>query len=283
MPIEDKNKCFPYIDSSLLSTFESTIKIKDLNSSFENYFINSKLISSLDIIKFSILNIVCLSVSGHKLIYFADSIYNLILKINYSLNKFIFLILSIALRVFNKENNKNLFIYEKYFNIFDFVVKNNLILPNNGLNIIHKNILNFLETNNDKKKEEIEGNDYKSIKDLDNKKLYSLEPKIKEKEALNIISNASFNGNLKNNKITFKTKFLKDKIFNINDVFSPLKVYNQLNKMVDEYYQNLDFNKINKDEYKKLIIHLIYYCSLFPQEFNKDIVKFLIYCLKTEH
>ena len=86
-----------------------------------------------------------------------------------------------------------------------------------------------------------------------------------------------------NNKITFKTKFLKDKIFNINDVFSPLKVYNHLNKIVDEYYQNLDFNKVNKDEYKKLIIHLIYYSSLFPQDIPKGVIKFLIYCLKTEH
>ena len=282
MPLEDKNNCFPYIDSSLLSTFDSTMKIKDLNNAFEHFFINNKIITSLDIIKFSILNVVCLSVSGHKLIYFSDSINNLIKKINFSLNKFIYLILSIAYRVFSKEINKNLFIYKKYFNIFYFVINNNIIIPNNDLDILQKNILDFMESNKDKKNEEIEGSDYKSIKDTDIKKLFSIEPKIKEKEVLNILSNASFNGNLKNNKIIFKTKFLKDKVFNINDVFSPLKVYNQLNKMLDEYYQNIDFNKINKDEYKKLIIHLIYYCSFFPQEFNKDIIKFLIYCLKTE-
>ena len=283
MPLEDKNKCFPFINSSLISQFEIILKVKDINNTFEQFLINNKLINITDIIKISILNIVALSVSGHKLIYFTESIYDLIKKINISVYKFIQIILSISYRVFIKEKNHNMFIYEKYFNLFNFVVENNLILPNNDLNIINNNILNFIDSIKDKKKEEFEGNDYKSIKDIDNKKLYTLEAKIKEKDVLNIISNVSFNGNIKNNKITFKTKFLKDKIFNINDVFSPLKAYYQLNKMVDEYNQNMDFSKINKDEYKKLIIHLIYYCSLFPQEFDKGILKFLIFCLKTEH
>ena len=57
---------------------------------------------------------------------------------------------------------------------------------------------------------------------------------------------------------------------------------NTTNKILDEYYLNLDFSKVNKDEYKKLIIHLIYYCSLYPNDFNKEIIKFLIYCLKTD-
>ena len=75
---------------------------------------------------------------------------------------------------------------------------------------------------------------------------------------------------------------MKDKPINLNDVFSPVKVLNTLNKLVDEYYLNLDFNKINKDEYKKIIIHLIYYCSLFTNDISKDVIRFLIYCLKTD-
>ena len=282
MVLEDKNKCFPYITNNLLTSFDTIYKIKDINNTFEQFLINNKIINTIDIIKMSILNIVALSTSGHKLIYFTDSIYEIMKQINISLYKFITIILSIALKIFIKEKNQNLFIYEKYFNIFNFVVDNNLVTVNNELNIIHKKILDFIDSIKDKKNEEAEGSDYKLIKDADNKKLYTLEPKLKEKEALTIISNASFNGNLKNNKITFKTKFLKDKTFNLNDVFSPLKVYNQLNKMIDEYNKNLDFSKINKEEYKKLIIHLIYYCNLYPQDF-KGITKFLIFCLKTEH
>ena len=283
MPLEDKNKCFPYIDASLLSSLDTILKIKDINNTFEQFFINNKLISVPDIIRMAILCVVGLSTSGHKMIYFTEPIYDVIKKINVSVYKYIQIILSIAYRVFNKENNKNLFIYEKYFNLYDFVVDNNLIIANNDINIIHDCILKFMDSIKDKKNEEFEGNDYKSIKDVDNKKLYTIEPKLKEKEALKEIANVSFNGNVKNNKISFKTKLLKDKMFNINDVFSPLKVYNQLNKLVGDYYQNLEFNKINKDEYKKLIIHLIYYCGLYPQEFHKGIIKFLIYCLKTEH
>ena len=283
MPLEDKNKCFPYLTTPLLNASDAKIKIKDICNNFEHYFINNKLINNVEVIRLCILNVMALSTTGHKIIYFIEALHELMKKINISIYKFIYIILSIAYRVFIKEKNQNLFIYEKYFNIFNFVVENNLITPNNDINNIYNNILNFIESIKDKKKEEIEGNDYKSIKDVDNKKLYSLEPKLKEKEMLSNISNVTFNGNIKNNKITFKAKILKDKIFNINDIFSPLKVYNQLNKMVDEFSQNLEFNKINKDEYKKLIIHLIYYCSLFPQEFDKTIIKYLIYCLKTEH
>ena len=99
---------------------------------------------------------------------------------------------------------------------------------------------------------------------------------------MGIITNAGYNGNIKGNKINFKTKILKDKPISLNDVYSPLKLLNNLNKMIDEYYLNLDFGKINKDEYKKLIIQVIYYINLFPNDFNKDIIKFLIYCLKIE-
>ena len=127
-----------------------------------------------------------------------------------------------------------------------------------------------------------ENNDYKLVKDTEIKKLYTLEPKLKEKDVLNIIANPGFNGNIKNNKINFKAKILKDKPINLNDVFSPLKVLNTTNKILDEYYLNLDFGKVNKDEYKKLIIHLIYYCSIYPNDFKKEIIKFLIYCLKTD-
>ena len=283
MPLEEKNRCFPYISTSLLTASEAKIKIKDICNFFEQYFINNKLINAVEIIKLCILNVIALSTPGHKIIYFTDALYNLIKKVNIFIYKFINIILSIAYRVFIKEKNQNLFIYEKYFNIYNIAVENNLITPNNDIKIIHNNIVNFTEPMKDKKNEEFEGNDYKGIKDIENKKLYSLEPKLKEKEILSNISNVAFNGNIKNNKITFKTKILKDKVFNLNDVYSPLKVYSQLNKMVDDLFQNLDFSKINKDEYKKLIIHLIYYCSLFPQEFDKTIIKFLIYCLKTEH
>ena len=282
MPLEDRNKCFPYIDTNTITSIKSEIKIKDISNNFDSFLINNKLITSIDIIKSAILNIVALSLSGHKLLFFTEYIYDLIKNINISLNKFVEIILSIAYRVFSNEKNHNLFVYEKYFNIYNIATENNLININRNINAIQEKIKDFVETIKDKSKEVTENNDYKLVKDTEIKKLYSLEPKLKEKDVLNIIANPSFNGNIKNKKINFKAKILKDKPINLNDVFSPLKLLNTTNKILDEYYLNLDFSKVNKDEYKKLIIHLIYYCSLYPNDFNKEIIKFLIYCLKTE-
>ena len=282
MPLEDRNKCFPYIDNNTITNIKSELKIKDISNNFDLFLINNKLITSIDIIKASILNIVALSLSGHKLLFFTECIYDLIKNINISLNKFVEIILSIAYRVFSNEKNQNLFVYEKYFNIYNIVTENNLININRNIHMIQEKIKEFVETIKDKSKEVTENNDYKLVKDTEIKKLYTLEPKLKEKDVLNIIANPGFNGNIKNNKINFKAKILKDKPINLNDVFSPLKVLNTTNKILDEYDLNLDFSKVNKDEYKKLIIHLIYYCNLYPNDFNKEIIKFLIYCLKTE-
>ena len=282
MPLEDKNKCFPYLDINSINSLKTEIKVKDISNAFDLFLINNKVINIIDIIKYSILNILALSISGHKLIFFTESIYGLIKNINISLNKYMEIFLSIAYRIFYNEKNQNLSICEKYFDIYNLVVDNNLIYINNNINLIHEKIKSFIESIQDKNKEIKETNDYKTIKDTDIKKLYSLEPKLKDKDVLAIISNPGYNGNIKNNKINFKTKLLKDKPINVNDVFSPLKVFNNLNKMIDEYYLNLDFGKINKDEYKKLIIHIIYYCSLYPNDFDKDIIKFMIYCIKID-
>ena len=280
MPSEDKDKCFPYLDSNSLSILKSEMKIKDINNTFDTFLINNKVINTIDLIKYGILIIAAISIQGHKLIFFTECIYDLIQKINMSLNKYIEIFLSIAYRVFTNEKNQNLSIYEKYFDIFNLVKDNNLINLNHNIKTIHEKITSFIESIKDKKKEIKESSDYKLVKDSDSKKLYSLEPKLKDKEVLNIISNVGLNSNIKGNKINFKTKILKDKIISLNDVFTPLKLFNSLNKQFDEFYLTTEFGKINKDEYRKLVIHLIYYCSLFPNDFDKDIIKFLIYCLK---
>ena len=89
MPLEDRNKCFPYIDNNTITNIKSEIKIKDISNNFDLFLINNKLMTSIDIIKASILNIVALSLSGHKLLFFTECIYDLIKNINISLNKFI--------------------------------------------------------------------------------------------------------------------------------------------------------------------------------------------------
>ena len=52
-----------------------------------------------------------------------------------------------------------------------------------------------------------------------------------------------------------------------------------MKKIFDIYYQTLDFSKISKEEYNKLVISLIYYCKIFQDEVPQDIDKFLYDCL----
>ena len=42
--------------------------------------------------------------------------------------------------------------------------------------------------------------------------------------------------------------------------------------MLDIYYEDLDFSKINYDDYEKAIVNLIFYTEIFEKEFPKDII-----------
>ena len=50
--------------------------------------------------------------------------------------------------------------------------------------------------------------------------------------------------------------------------------------MLDIYYKDLDFSKINYDDYEKAIFNLIFYTEIFEKEFPKDINNFLFFCLE---
>ena len=281
MPSEDKIRCFP---SNIEVINKVTHNIKEIQNNFEQYYIENNLIDFKDVIKLSILIIVSLSTSGHKLIYFAESIYELLNQIKVSLYKYIEIILYIAYKVFTKETNKNLYIYEKYFDIFKAIKENSLIIINNDLNILYENISKFCDKIKGKRNENInEDEGYKIIKDLDIKKLYTIECKLKEKEIINSITSANFNESIKKSNLNFKAKILKDKAYSFSEIASPYKIYTQLNKMLEGYLKKLDFGKVNKEEYKKLIMQLIYYCNMFQDDFPKDVIKFLVYCLKTEN
>ena len=59
------------------------------------------------------------------------------------INKIIEIILSISLRLFSKEEKKNLFIYEKYFNLYTEGVEKRKIFPNDELIILEKKLMNL--------------------------------------------------------------------------------------------------------------------------------------------
>ena len=64
-------------------------------------------------------------------------------NVRVSLRKFIEIILSITLRLFSREKDKNLFIYEKYFNLYDEAIVKRQIFPNDELIILEKKINEF--------------------------------------------------------------------------------------------------------------------------------------------
>ena len=92
--------------------------------------------------------------------------------------------------------------------------------------------------------------------------------------------NGLFAATINSAKLTFKSKmYNNNKKIEYKDQLSPVMIYYQINQMLDEYLKDLDPGKINKIDFEKIIIHLIYYTKLLPDKFPKDINKFLFYCL----
>ena len=255
------------------------ISIIELYNRIENYYIFSNLIENSEILIFSMINMVCLSIHQKTLIPFSITIYNLFQKIFFSLRKYIEIILSISLRLLIKDKIQNLFLYEKYFNLYPIAIEDNNLFPNNQLIYLKKEIYNIsLKIKNNYK--EIIDDKYKKLEGLEDEKLYSLESQKNYKDIINIIEDNKNNlcENIKN-KIIFKSKYYKYKIITYNDIFSPKVLYKISNQLLNNYYIDLDFNKVNKYQYDKILICLLFYSHIFQNDFPKDINKFLFYCL----
>ena len=120
---------------------------------------------------------------------------------------------------------------------------------------------------------------YDKIKDK--KKLYKLKFK-SNKKLIEAIKNASLNGNLKF-KFNLESKiYTRNQNAKLDELYSPKIIYNITKNMLDIYYKDLDFSKINYDDYEKAIFNLIFYTEIFEKEFPKDINNFLFFCLELQ-
>ena len=145
-----------------------------------------------------------------------------------------------------------------------------LIYLKKEINLIKSNI-NLNECSN------IFDERYDKIKDK--KKLYNLKFK-SNKKLIAAIKNTSFNGALKF-KISLESKiYTSNENTNLDELYSPKTIYNITKNMLDIYYEDLDFSKINYNDYEKAIINLIFYTEIFEKEFPKDINNFLFFCLE---
>ena len=276
---EKKNKIFPlnsisYSEYKPIEQFETSISIFN---SFENYYIDLKKLKNVDILIISIINIIALSIRNKTLIPFTISVYSLFQKILISSRKLVEIILSISYRLLTNDENQNFLLYEKYFNLYTICIEANNLFPNDQLIHLKKEIYNF-SSKVKKANTEVLDEKFKKIEELDTDKLYSVEVNKKMDEVKVILESDNLGENILN-RIIFKSKYYRNKIISYNNVYSPRILYSKSNEMLNSYFKDLNFDKINIYEYEKILIYLIFYTKIYQEQLPKDINKFLFYCL----
>ena len=276
---EEKNKIFHIENDSYLIYKPINQKITSIfmYNIFEKYFIDSKYIDYTIVLKICILNILALSIHNKTLVPYTLTVYSLFQNIFISLRKFIEIILSIALRQFLSEKNPNYFLYMKYFNLYQFCIESNGIFPNDELIYLEKKI-EYYNENNYNRNNAFFDKRYKKIEGIETSKLYNINSNKKPKDIIMMIQNLNISENY-NCTLKFKSKYYnKNKEIKITNIYSLKTIYNITSKMLDNYYKDLNFQKIDKNEYEKVIIHLIYFTELFDNQLPKDLNRFLFYC-----
>ena len=268
-----KNKCFNL--NGNIKQIEEVITNITISSSIEKYYFDLKFLDYKHLINFSILSLVALTASKHKLLHFTPQIYQIIGEIEFSIHKFIEIILSISLRIFSKEISQNLFIYEKYFNLYKEGIEKRKLFPNNELIILENKIDQFIKKIQNSRKE-IMQEDYKNLIETKEKNRYTLN--FDKKLAKELIMAYNFGNEIKA-KITFKTK--KKKIY-LENCYSYKTLYDKITLILNQYYNDLDYSKIDKNEYNNIIINLIYLTTIHEKDFPKDINLFLFYCIEQD-
>ena len=269
-----QNKYFSY---DIFKRINDKISQKAIYNSIEQYLIKTKSIDFISIINFSILNIVALTMHERTAPPFILSIYNIFMKIPCSIRKYQEIFFSIALRLITKESKYNYQYFEKYFIIYEMCKELGLFLNDQLINLVKE--ISQLKGTNPQRYEEITNKRLKDIEQTKSDKLYSVDCKKKTKEIMAILQ-LNINQRINSAKLTFKSKFYnKNKKIEYKEQLSPLMIYDHANKMLENYLQDLNPERIDKNDFEEIIIHLIYYTEIMPDKFPKDINKFLFYCL----
>ena len=268
-------------NSYLYNPINEKITTRFIYNSFEIYYINSKYLDYTNVLALCILNILALSIYNKTLIPYTLTVYSLFHNLPISTRKYIEIILSICLRLLIKEKNQNYNIYEKYFNLYQLSIESNSVIPNDELIELKKQIECYKNERNERYNETFNKR-YKKIEGIEVKKLYNLNCNKRPKDMLLMIQNLNISGTI-NCTLKFKSKYYKNKEIKIENIYSPKSLYYITNNMLDNYYNDLDFKKINSIEYERIIIHLLYYSHLIENELPKDINKFLFYCFDFEN
>ena len=112
------------------------------------------------------------------------------------------------------------------------------------------------------------------LKDNKNNKIDKID------EILKLTDNLGYIGNINENSIHihFRTDKLK-KITELNcELFSPLKLYNETNKLLSNYIQDFNYSGIDQKLLQKIILNVIFYVN-YKVKILKGVSKFLFLLL----
>ena len=274
-----KKKLFPTINNN--ESIAKIISTKDYYNSYDKFLINHKILNLKNIIQFCILNIVILSTTELKLIYFTEPIYALIKKMNLGIRKYVELILNVSYRGFIKNNITNKNEVNKNFDIYKIGMEEKKIFPNDEIMLIEENIQKFMALLTEETKEIPEI--IKKIQETEESNLFSFKPETVEKSEIDneIGENLGKEGEI-SKKISLKSSLLNDEEISNDNVYYPYTLYLKLNELIDKYYISLDINTVGRSEYNKLIINVIYFLRFIKDDFPEGIFKFLFFCLYKE-
>ena len=286
---EKKNNLFKTYYEIINKDFDSLNSL-DVANSFENYFIYYKMIDFRDLMKIIIIQIICLKAEVYTIDNFSNNIIEILSSIDFSLRKYIDIILQIYYHIIKKNNlEKDIdFMLKTKINyiLFEFLTIRG-ILPNKFLSILMDKLYK-IELKSDEK--EIEPSElfkfiheilYKNdlflieLSDNQNKKIEYID------DILKLTDNLGYIGNINENSIHihFRTDKLK-KITELNcELFSPLKLYNETNQLLTKYIQGFDYKEIDQKLLQKIILNVIYYAN-YKVNILRGVSKFLFLLLE---
>ena len=286
LPEEIKNKLF-LIPEKFNSPVEKIIHTRDYYNSYEKFFIEKKIFNIGTILQFCFLNIVVLSISELKLTHFIGPIYSLLEDLAFGLRKYVELILNVSYRVLINKEIINLNEVNKYFDVYKILIDLKKMYPNDELIVLndaineYKNCLN--ESYSNEAKRLIPSKLVSDIQNTEEDNLFKFSPegtdkKEFEKEFEDFVEKE---GKIEK-KISLKSDLLEEKEISSDSIYYPYTLYLKLNELIDKYYEIVDIQSIDKEEYKKLIINVIYYLRFVKIQFPENTIKFLFYCLCDE-
>ena len=249
---------------------------KDINRLIEDFLFNYKLINSRNLLQFSLLSIVILSIPELKLITFTGPIYQLFPTMNLQIRKYVELILNISYRYFSTKNDIEIKEeLNQYFNIYKKAIEENNLFPNDELTLLQHKINEYIKT----KKEGynlITKNIINKIINTPEESLFTLTPDNLGENYEDLQKEGKVN-----KKISITGSLLDNKEISEEFIYYPKTLYKRLNELVYSFYQDLDLEKI-RDEYYKLVINVMFYIRLMKEKFPENTLKFLFYCLIKE-